>query len=272
MKFSPLLPTLATAAIFACPILSNAQTLAYDGFNVPGDYAEGISVNGVNGGTGFGAWNAPGFDAQAGSLEYTNGGTLATTAGRAVVVGGDGFNITGRTFTPVSTGSLWVSWLWSPVDLAGNANYSGLGVSFSGGGDLVYVGDDGDPGDDTLRVSINGSKTVGPVLTSGTTYFTAVHVDFTTGTVEVFFNPTVGGAGPGTALRTESGLSIGELGSLLILGNGNAATTFDEIRLGTTYASVSPVPEPSTIALLLGSGLLVVFAARRSRAVKRGAR
>jgi hypothetical protein len=44
---------------------------------------------------------------------------------------------------------------------------------------------------------------------------------------------------------------------------GRYSTDFDELRLGTTFDSVTPVPEPSTYALLMGLAVAGMLVARR---------
>jgi hypothetical protein len=45
----------------------------------------------------------------------------------------------------------------------------------------------------------------------------------------------------------------------------STGTIFDEFRIGTTFASVTPIPEPSTSALLIGLGALALIGMRRRR-------
>lgn len=44
----------------------------------------------------------------------------------------------------------------------------------------------------------------------------------------------------------------------------NAGFNLDELRVGTTWADVTPIPEPATIGML-GLGALVTIMARRMR-------
>ncbi len=246
---------------------SKAVLIAYDGFATTGapNYTAGTSINGVNGGAGFtGAWPAGGFDAQNGGLTF---GSLATTSGQATIVSNFGFNASTRGIPSTSSGDLWVSWLWSPVDPADSNTYSGFGLTAQfGGADLFYVGDDGAAAD-TYNVAIRDSGQVSySPLVSGQTYFTVVHINFGTfandGSVDVYLNPTPGGA-LGAPLRSVSGLNLPATNGLVMLGYGNGATAFDEIRFGTTYAEVSAIPEPSTFLLLGAAGLVMVIRRKR---------
>lgn len=89
----------------------------------------------------------------------------------------------------------------------------------------------------------------------------------------IFDNPSAAGLGgpnlpDGSAMATltfatNSGVRFNNFGAYTA-GLSNAIS-FDEIRLGTDYASVTPIPEPSTWALLAG-GLTALMIFRRRRA------
>jgi hypothetical protein len=141
----------------------------------------------------------------------------------------------------------------------------------------------------TFNLGVRGSTTVAGTtyfsgdLTPGTTYL--VVVGFTEGatagvggTSSLWINPssaTFGAlaapAADGSTTGTYSATASNDHTDSLIIGAGIAAgtdpsqTLIDEIRVGTTWADVTTVPEPSSIALAgVGAlGLLSYYRARR---------
>lgn len=260
-----------TSLLVGAPFLvgihvSHAALIAYDGFETPGSYTDGNPIVGVSGGFG---WTGP--YTQGGSYSFNAGnaglsfGDLQTTVGMATLPldGGNPFNFVqnARSFSPISSGNLWVSWLYAP----GNPDsvYSGLGLSQTAGGELFYIGTDGNGQFRIDTSGAGGSNGTYGALTSGTTFIT-VHVDFSNGDIAVYRDPVPGGA-LGTPVASLSGGTPGEVGSLLFLGGANGLTGFDEIRVGTTYLDVAPIPEPSTSLLLIAAGLIPLARHRRER-------
>jgi hypothetical protein len=82
-----------------------------------------------------------------------------------------------------------------------------------------------------------------------------------------FLTSAIGGIG--RQLAASMGAN-GTISNLVIYSTG--AFSIDEIRVGTTYADVAPVPEPSILALLgTGAGAALALAwRRRNRSGKRG--
>jgi hypothetical protein len=97
----------------------------------------------------------------------------------------------------------------------------------------------------------------GIAAVSNVTAFLAVEVEYgaSTDTELLYVNPTPGAAQPGTPSATMT-YNIGNQKGLGLNTFNGAYATFDEIRGGTTWASVTPVPEPSTFALV---GLFALF-------------
>jgi hypothetical protein len=90
-------------------------------------------------------------------------------------------------------------------------------------------------------------------------------------TIYAWFNPTIGGVDPSTstAISTNNIDASGINAIRFAVGNANASGTnavmmVDEVRLGTTFADVTPVPEPMTFALA-GLGGLMLLALRRRK-------
>ncbi len=93
----------------------------------------------------------------------------------------------------------------------------------------------------------------------------------------IFDDPTsVTLAGPdlltSTATASLTGINSEDLrfkNMLFYLDNTTDRVSIDEIRLGLTFAVVSPIPEPSSMILVLGAvGSLVSFRRRLARKVK----
>ena len=256
-------PLVVSALLLAFIPQSQAALLAYEGFNTSGDYVSGSPIVGVSGGSGWsGAFTQGGtysFNGAAGGLSY---GDLSITVGQATLPSdGNPFEFVqnSRAFTPVSTGDFWISWLYSPG--SPDSIYSGLGISKTSGGELFYIGTDGNGQFRVDTTGAGGGNNSYGALASGTQFVT-VNVNYAAGTLAVYRNPTPGGA-LGTALTSLSGIVPGEVKSVVFLGGANGVTSFDELRLGTTYLDVAPVPEPSAILLLAIVGILPL--ALRSR-------
>jgi hypothetical protein len=263
MEKHKLLVGLAAAFISLAGVTqSQAALVAFDGFVAnaspgPGEYTEFNTIGGVDGGTGFTAWNVGGFDVNTSSLSY---GGYATTGGsvRSGLFGNNDFITSSRGLdSSITSGLVTVSWLWSPATV--NTQYSGFGIT-SNAGNLIYVGDDGGSAN-TLRSSVLGQSQLdtGLTLTSGTTYLNVVTFDFASDTLNYYFNPALDGSNNpilGSATQTVAGLNtVSSITGVLILGTSNGATAFDEI-------GISVIPEPSTYVLLLGGLALLGFLRR----------
>jgi hypothetical protein len=102
----------------------------------------------------------------------------------------------------------------------------------------------------------NANATVSAVGT-GTQAFLALRVDLASNSGTMYVNPTGLGAGLAPASADFSAAFTYNSTSIKAIGlRGNTGGQFDEIRLGTTWADVSPVPEPSSVMVLAGAGML----------------
>lgn len=240
-------PLLALAgAVTLLAVAAPTQTLAYDGFG----YGTLANLAGSNGGVG---WTGPWFDVgtdltgvAATGLAYAG---LATTPGAAVtpaVV--DVYPMTSyeRTFQPPTAGTtaLYVSFLLRYDAAAGDFG----GLTFGQYPYAMYVG--APPGFYTYGLMMSqglGDAASKPLVVGETTL---VVVKIALGTpsgvaYSLFLDPTIGLPEPAYAAATY-GLPLLALPTKVTLHNGTGFTT-DEIRVGTTWASVLPAgPSPWT--------------------------
>jgi len=256
---------LVTLLTGASLLTSHAAIIATDDFN-----SLSGGLNGRSGGTGgwTGNWTAASNYTSSSVVQTYSG--LNTSGANAVTVTG-GFQSANRTFA-AQTGRVWGSFtvnfsaipgtLEIKLNEAGNPNWSAM-FGFSGGN--IFTNHSG------------GSALVNTAFTAtaSTTYFVAFTYDSTGATPTTFYvNPTGLGAGSAPSgsvssasfTGTNSGMGPG-IGSLSLYGD-STTLVIDDVRLGTTWADVSPsaIPEPSTYAALAGLGVLGLAAFRRRRA------
>lgn len=278
------IPTLATATVSAllAASASHAALTAYEPF-------AGFAVGNLDT-QGPGA-TAPAFDdpwsgstdwkVQAAGLSY---GSLQTTGGSATFTGPGNWSGGITSAFPAQTGGgglIWGSYLLNissvgddgfemKFGIEGNPGYA-LQTGFgNGGGTAVRLDSNGNPG-----------QVFGANLTTGQTNLMVFAFNPTGATINglvsgglaLLVNPTgLGGANPNLATPTlfkqaeiqgPNGTSFPNIGNVSIFAR-NTAGTVDEIRVGTSFADVTPIPEPSSLAV--GAlGLLAAAGIRRRK-------
>lgn len=272
--------TLATVSLFVVTTHLSAQAIV-EHF----DYTAGQSLTGQNGGTGFsGAWTS--------AVGTRVNGTIVTglsfggleTAGNAVQITisnptatdaawEDAKNNVARTLTTLPVVPHYSSFLFNVTARGGNNNLIGVGSGQFGlsEGVLVTGGYGNAAPQGGIRRDFNNNS-IGSDLSLATTYF-AISKITATGTEAWIltlanYNSWVS-AGSLESLLTANSTSSGvrndpdalfpgplRIGGYLEVA-GISTITFDEIRYGSSLALVTPVPEPSTYALL-GLGLVAL--------------
>lgn len=265
----------------SCLLLQSAHAalLFQDGFN----YTAGTTLHGNDGWTLGGAslsiTNDPLTYAGLADTSPTGNALLNLSGSASSTI--DSFNA-----TAVTGGTVYFSFLLSPAALAtaNNELAALLSTGSTGPGGSadplgVYVGQQV-AGQYKIGVRHGGSGATYATnagMTLGSTNFFVVAYTFNPSTtddsVSLWVNPTPGGSQPAADVTIVANSGTVDAANLQIVGfkaqsaaSGAGNWVFDTLRIGSAWADVTPVPEPSTFALMgLGLGLMVAMIRRRHR-------
>lgn len=274
-------------ALALAPFTATASLLSYEPFS----YAAGADgLAGQTGGSGFdGAWSlAPGetnSPATVGSgFGYTdsNGIVLPTEGGRALADSTTADTVTAfRQIAGAASGvvgsTIYLSFIGQQT--AGTERFANLALYSTGLTEILAIGHGTSSGDGLWGAYVNGIGGQGGYSTTPTTSlaFLVLRIDLNIAAtvndrIRLYVNPTLG-TEPAVAdvdvADYDLFSSFGAISQLRI-GAGNSdgilpasQMQFDEIRIADTYASATPIPEPSALALLAGT--LATMGLRRRR-------
>jgi len=299
MKLIPI-SSLTLLAIAAGSL--NATLIVHEDFAY--DVGNGGGITGNTTGTGLsGTWSGSGSwvdqnsSTSYGSLQTSGGSAYSGTGWAAVTADVDttSGNVLGNAGLLANGGELWFSmtidviaansdhrFFFALTDgftsgtTAGNGSITGnAGIGFGLAGNEIFYGnvwDDAEAGgwgnNLTGAPTGNLTTTTGTGTTGTATYFVVGHAQWgataTDNDLVTLYLPGTNLA-LGTAVSTSQGIIADQSGFDQIgFSNLRADITVDEIRIGASYADVSPVPEPSSFALLAGCfGLTWVMLRRR---------
>lgn len=264
-----LLPTLlAGCCLFS---VSHATILVLENF----DYDPGV-VAGLNGGQGWsGAWGTGGGVAPvvaAGSLTAPSGYTF-TPSGNRVENAGNGFISRGfGTETRPNLGSdgvYYMSWL---IQTSVIGDVSRLNLVDNAFANRISIGKLGNANDNLAIQLSGGSVLYSETSLTGGDFLIVAKLESDNGTLTVSASafPSTGSVGAEPTVWdistvTTSADHVKNMLSMNVLMQGASGNiSFDEFRLGTTYAAV--IPEPTTYAALFGLLALGFVAWRRRKA------
>jgi hypothetical protein len=255
-----------------------ADLLVHEGF----DYApSGSDIVGSNGGLGFaGPWQPGGFNASISDNFDVDDDPLALGAllhspsvARTPAVGAIA-GITRPLASPLGQAdtTVYLSFLIKPEGVLHAGAFNGfLGLVLESAGEPeLFVGKPGggaidrwvleDRGGSSQHASTVNVTTTDTALLVVKAEYAAVGNDRFT----LYINPTPGGPEPPTGL-VKNDANFGLVQGLTIYSTG--AMRIDELRVGQTFADVTPVPEPAALGLvavaLVGCARLASAARRR---------
>ncbi len=229
------------------------------------------------------------------SLNYPAPSGYPTPVGGSATYGGAG-KTERLAFGPdVQTGSVYYSYMLKVTSLAGVP----AAGSFIGGFNNLEGPSTGGPGTIGTRlfirplstdatnsfqigVSKNGANTLATysptiyTIASGETQFIVGEYEIvgdttTTDVASMWINPTsFGGAEPAGSISSTDGADLNDGGSPVVRSflyrqsTGVANVVVDELRVGTTYADVTPIPEPAMLGLAATGGLALLRRRRQA--------
>ncbi len=271
--------------VFACLVLNTtarATLIAYDGFD---SYTSDAVLNTNAGGSGWTAnWSSLStvkVVTPSTALTYTggavsiNGGTRAAEAATPTVDPTD--NVASRNFT-TQTGTVYFSFLLRIESGSDSTDF--FQFSLNNDTSITNSGSIGDlsttDGANNFAARIGGTSggtSVNSTTTASgaTTYFLVGKISKTSGgnynRMELFVNPTtLTESGVAATQNADSGTAAISYFTLRLAGiETTDQYRFDELRIGTTWADVVPVPEPSACAAITGVLVLMAAALRRRR-------
>lgn len=233
--------------------LPDSTLIAYEGFN----YTSGLSLNAQSGGTGWsGAWSGGGTTFNSGSLAAPSPADILFTQANSVTIGAGYFGTQSRNLaTSVGgTGEIWLSYILK----------TGSSLSATGTEGEVTIGSiaTGVMWHDYYMIATPGGYFIGsnPVTaTTNQTTFIVVRIVFSANDSTsndqawMYLNPTPGGSLPTPLLN---GVDLGSdqaSTTLLTLFDTGTQPSFDEIRIGSSYADVAPQALPAAPGSLQAS-------------------
>ena len=204
----------------------------------------------------------------------TTGSIGPVSSGNRLVVTGvtEGSAVAVRDLSPTITGDFYLG--FSFRNETDNTRSTGLIIRSSGSEEKAFIGISNNS-TDTRRLGIYaGTSSESPIAAgNGTTYQLVVKVSFNASgsneVVSLFIDQATEGDADATAIYNFTGTNGNEenFGRVALFagggGSGTNASSFDNIRIATTYAEALAVPEPSS-AMLVGSfGALALLRRRR---------
>ena len=287
---------LAVSGTLLATGISHAALTSHESFS---GYTSGIQIDdganiptpAVGGYTGN--WTATNFGTQqpsitTGSLTYSDALYLGSSGDKVGVPTTTGNEIlstnSGRVYrsldaslsvTSTTSGALYLSFLFQSGQETGSTIYQTLHLNQGTNGDAgrafdIGITENGALDGNEFGFGVNDNYGVGTAQELGAANSTVnlfvVKFDLSSSansdSVTTWLNPTLGGVGDPSGGITVSGVNLAWDTLMFSDYDGNSAT-WDELRWGTDFNSVTLIPEPGA-ALLGGIGMLALLRRRRA--------
>ena len=265
---------ISAGIISVCCQSAHAQLLFSDAFN----YTAGSTLGGNENPGNSVVWTGGNAVLQIGSADLTYAGLQDQGGNDLIYTSGTASSSTINTFSAVTSGSIYYSFLIDCTTLPTANNYiTSLNpnpTSPGGSGDALatYVGASGTGWKIGVRTTGGGSGAIySSALALNTTYFVVEELTLgSTSVANLYVDPTPGGSQPGTPTSTQSTSTaiptVSDVGFKAQSAASAGDFFIDNLLIAPDWADVTPaVPEPSTFALLGGS-LVAAWKLRRRQA------
>lgn len=235
----PMTPSRWIAAALLLPTALAAAELVHEPF----DYTAAVELTGESGGTGwFGSWTQDGESCvvRAEGLGYTDlGGNVLDTTGFSL----DTTNIaTSRSFRDLESqhADVWISFLYYLP--ASNSKFEGISF-YRGVTSLFGISNISSTTSPTITLNVGAGGTSTSKGQFGVTHFVVLKVSSGTGTggadqVQAFVDPLLAGV-PSSPDAVVAGANF-DFDRVRIAGQDGSPLFVDELRIGATFADVSP--------------------------------
>jgi PEP-CTERM motif len=259
-------------SLLACHC-AQATLLFSEAFN----YNSGVNLGGqINPGNST-AWSGGNAVLSIGSGNLTYPGLQDQGGNDLIYTSGTASSTTYNTYSAVTSGSVYFSFLIDATTLPTANNYLmalNPGTSTPGGSSdalSLYVGASGTGYKIGVRTTGGGTGAAyaSDVLALNSSYFIVAELTLgSPNTVSLFFDPTPGGSQPGTPDSTQTtSTAIASVDDIGFKAQSSAAAgdyAIDNLLIGTAWADVTPVavPEPASFGFI-GAGLIAAVYGRR---------
>jgi hypothetical protein len=248
---------------------TSGAAIAYDGF----DYPVGATLAGQTDWVAANGGVAPVI--ATGNLTVTG---LAPSTGNMVSSIGGNFQEAIGTLDTYNSGTVYFSVAFQLTSLPTAATYSyGLSTGTTNFGDVVYFQADGSGG---FNIGV-GNRSSGVTATYSPISYALNSTVFLVGSYtfgpatgdnvsNLWINPSSSdfsaASAPTATLTSTGGTDLSQVNQFLIRGAaGSPADLTDELRVGTTWASVTPTAVPEPTAMAIGAlGFLAILRRRRA--------